>query len=135
MVAKWKRVPFGNCLSSLTKVLNNHNVEYEIHWGQHRVLIYQYSVPSWLYFPSAQRYTEWYEGYKERLHAGIEATPYQFLKQVQLTKKDTAKQQKVLDASDAERVAMSEGLSDAFCDPISGHSYMSTIGHVPGYRD
>ena len=30
---------------------------------------------------------------------------------------------------------MSEGLYDALYDPISGHSYMSTIGHVPGYRD
>lgn len=90
MAAKWKRVPFGHCLSRLTKVLDNHNVEYEIQWRHHRVLVYQHSVPSWLYFPSAQRYTDWYEGYKERLHAGIEATPFQFLKEVQLTKKDTA---------------------------------------------
>ena len=92
MSGKWKRIPFTLSLSGLTKVLNNHNVEYEIQWKRYRVLNYQYSVPRWFYFPKAQRYAEYSEKYKERYPAGIEASPYQFLKEVKLTKKDTLKE-------------------------------------------
>ena len=33
------------------------------------------------------------------------------------------------------RLHMSDGLYNALYDPTTGYSYMSTIGHVPGYRD
>ena len=89
MSAKWKRIPFGWSLKNITDTLNNHNVEHIIEWNKHRVLVFDNSIPSWLYFPRARCYRKYHPKDIDNSHHGIEATPYQFLKEVKLTKEFT----------------------------------------------
>lgn len=89
MSAKWKRVSFGRCLRDITNTLNVHNVEHTIEWNKNRVLVFDNSIPSWLYFPRARRYREYHPKDRDNSHHGMEATPHQFLKEVKLTKEFT----------------------------------------------